>query len=250
MVTMEIERVAVAIDVVCFALREERLTLLLVQREAAPFAGEWALPGGVVRGREGLDAAATRILADRTGLQVTYLEQLYTFGDPDRDPRGRTLSVAYYALLAPANDTEPRAGRDVGAIRWATVDELPSLAFDHTRIVTYARQRLAQKISYAPLAFLILPEHFTMADLRRVHEAIEGRSYTHLSNFQTLMRSRWDLLRVSGEFDRRSKRPAQRYRYGGPLVIEGVPESVDDHRRGAETQRAAETRTDERGAGF
>jgi 8-oxo-dGTP diphosphatase len=232
---MEIERVAVAIDVVCFALREERLTLLLVQREAAPFAGEWALPGGVVRGREGLDAAATRILAERTGLQVAYLEQLYTFGDPDRDPRGRTLSVAYYALLAPTNATEPQAGRDVGALRWAPVDELPALAFDHTRIAAYARQRLAQKISYAPLPFLILPEHFTMANLRRVHEAIEGRTYTHLSNFQTLMRSRWDLLRVPGEFDRRSKRPAQRYRYGGPLAIEGAPE--EDARRREEDKR-------------
>ena len=113
------------------------------------------------------------------------------------------------------------------AIAWVPVDDLPPLAFDHTRIAAYARQRLAQKLSYAPLAFLLLPEHFTMADLRRVHEAIEGRAYTHLSNFQTLMRSRWQIVAVPGEFDRRSKRPAQRYRYGGPLEIAGAPEPAN-----------------------
>jgi 8-oxo-dGTP diphosphatase len=219
----ELERVAVAIDVACFAVRDDRLLLLLVRREAPPFAGEWALPGGVVRGREGLDAAAGRILTERPGLRVAYLEQLYTFGDPDRDPRGRTLSVTYYALLGPTSDGDIRAGRDVGAIDWIPVDALPPLAFDHTRIAAYARQRLAQKLGYAPLAFLLLPDHFTMADLRRVHEAIEGRAYTHPSNFQTLMRSRWQLAPVPGEFDRRSKRPAQRYRYGGPLDIAGAP---------------------------
>ncbi len=226
-VGVDMERVVVAVDVACFALREGQLTLLLVRREVAPFAGSWALPGGVVRGRERLDAAAMRLLAERTGLQVAYLEQLYTFDDPDRDPRGRTLSVAYYALLAPEGDAAAQAGRGVGALDWLPVDDLPPLAFDHARIAAYARRRLAQKIGYAPLAFLLLPEHFTMADLRRVHEAIEGRAYTHLSNFQTLMRSRWDLLRVPGEFDRRTKRPAQRYRYGGPLVIEGAPGEDD-----------------------
>lgn len=221
---MPIDRVAVAVDVACFALREGALRLLLVRRQAAPFADTWALPGGVVRGHEPLETAARRILAERTGLAVAYLEQLYTFGDPDRDPRGRTLSVAYYALLPPtalADAAQP--GRAVGELRWADADELPELAFDHGRIAAYARQRLAQKLAYSPLAFYLLPKKFTMADLRRVHEAIEGRRYTHLSNFQTLMRTRWDLLRVPGEFDRTSKRPAQRYRYGGALDVPGPP---------------------------
>lgn len=222
---MSIERVAVAVDVACFALREGRLAILLVQRREEPFSGAWALPGGVVRGRETLGDAATRLLAERTGLRVAYLEQLYTFDDPDRDPRGRTLSVAHYALLPRAEAFAPQAGRGVGALRWAPADDLPPLAFDHARIAAYARQRLAQKIAYAPLAFLLLPEQFTMADLRHVHEAIEGRPYTHLSNFQTLMRSRWDLLRVPGALDRRTKRPAQLYRYGGPLAVSGPPDA-------------------------
>lgn len=222
---MSIDRVAVSVDVVCFRLDAGRLQILLVRRENAPFAGSWALPGGVLGGRETLDAAAARVLAERTGLAVAYLEQLYTFGDPDRDPRGRTLAVAHYALLPLA--AEPaQAGRAVEAVAWADPDALPSLAFDHATIAAYARRRLAQKIAYTPLAFRLLPEKFTMADLRRVHEAIEGRPYTHLSNFQTLMRSRWDLLRVPGDLDRRSRRPAQRYRYGGPLTIAGPPEDA------------------------
>ena len=224
---MSIDRVAVAVDVACFALQGDRLHLLLVRRQAEPFAGEWALPGGVIQGREPLEDAARRILAERTSLAVAYLEQLYTFGEPDRDPRGRTLSIAHYALLPPgpaADAAQP--GRAVGGLRWADADDLPSLAFDHGRIAAYARQRLAQKLAYSPLAFYLLPEKFTMADLRRVHEAIEGRRYTHLSNFQTLMRARWDLLRIPGEFDRRSKRPAQRYRYGGALDVPGPPEGA------------------------
>jgi 8-oxo-dGTP diphosphatase len=225
---MPIDRVAVAVDIACFALREGRLRLLIVRRQAEPFAGAWALPGGVVQGHEPLDGAARRILGERTGLTVAYLEQLYTFGDPERDPRGRTLSIAYYALLPPtALDDAARPGRAVGELRWEEADDLPPLAFDHGRIAAYARQRLAQKLAYSPLAFYLLPEKFTMADLRRVHEAIEGRRYSHLSNFQTLMRTRWDLLRVPGEFDRSSKRPAQRYRYGGALDVPGPPDEGD-----------------------
>jgi 8-oxo-dGTP diphosphatase len=223
---MTIDRVAVSTDVAAFTLREGALHLLLVRREAEPFAGRWALPGGIVGSREPLEDAAARALAERTGLTAAYLEQLYTFGDPDRDPRGRTLSVAHLALLPPAGGTEAVAGREVGAVRWAPADDLPPLAFDHARIAAYARQRLAQKIAYAPLAFLLLPERFTMADLRAVHEAIEGRPYTHLSNFQTTMRARWDLLRVPGAFDRRTKRPAQLYRYGGPTAVAGPPPST------------------------
>src|SRR5688572_4601603 len=110
----DVQRVALAVDVACFALRHGTLELLLVQRTAAPFAGAWALPGGVVDAHEALEAAAARILADRTGVWGAFLEQLYTFGDPGRDPRGRTVSVAYYALL-PGEPPAPRTGRGVSA---------------------------------------------------------------------------------------------------------------------------------------
>jgi 8-oxo-dGTP diphosphatase len=217
-----IERVALAVDVACFALAAGRLELLLVRRDQPPFAGAWALPGGVVRADEPLDAAARRVLAERTGLvaDTAYLEQLYTFGDPGRDPRGRTVSVAHYALLASAPPA--RRGRGVGALAWRPIDLLPELAFDHGRIAAYARWRLAQKITYAPLAFQVLPESFTLGDLRAVHEAIEGRVYDP-SNFARQMLARWDLAPLPGARDRRTRRPARLYRYIGRREIAGPP---------------------------
>jgi 8-oxo-dGTP diphosphatase len=220
-----IERVALAVDVACFALDEGRLMLLLVRRTEEPFAGAWALPGGVVRAEEALDNAAARILRERTGIEGIYLEQLYTFGDPERDPRGRTVSVVYYTLLPDAQKLH-EGGRGVGAVAWHPVDALPPLAFDHQRIAEYARWRLTQKIAYTPLIFHVLPETFTMGDLRAIHEAIEGRAYDP-SNFARQMLARWDLAPVPGARDRRTRRPARLFRYIGPREIVGPPSPPD-----------------------
>ena len=217
-------RVALAVDLACFALAEGGLELMLVRRSEEPFAGEWALPGGAVGPDEGLDAAAERILAERTGLAAAYLEQLYTFGDPGRDPRGRTVSVAYYALLT--GRPRPLAGRGVLEAGWRPVEALPPLAFDHGRIAAYARWRLAQKITYTPLAFRALPERFTMGDLRAVHEAIAGQAYDP-SNFARQMLARWDLAPVPGAKDRRTRRPARLFRYIGSREIAGPPGPAD-----------------------
>jgi 8-oxo-dGTP diphosphatase len=217
-----VERVVLAVDVVCLALREERLWVLLGQRESEPFAGRWALPGGVLLPRESLDEAAERLLEERTGLRrAGYLEQLYTFGDVDRDPRGRTVSVAYYLVL-PRGEYGIRAGRGMLSVAWHPLDQLPELAFDHATIVRYARTRLGQKIDYTPLAFSILPETFTMGDLRAIHEAILGHEL-HPSNFVRQMMARWDLAPVPGERDRRTRRPARLYRYIGAREISGPP---------------------------
>jgi 8-oxo-dGTP diphosphatase len=213
--------VVLAVDLACFALTDEGLELMLVRRSEEPFAGEWALPGGTVGADEGLDAAAERILAERTGLAAAYLEQLFTFGDPGRDPRGRTVSVAYYALLT--ERPSPLAGRGVLEAGWQRVDALPPLAFDHGRIAAYARWRLAQKITYTPLAFRALPERFTMGDLRAVHEAVAGQAYDP-SNFARQMLARWDLAPVPGLKDRRTRRPARLFRYIGPREIAGPPD--------------------------
>jgi 8-oxo-dGTP diphosphatase len=219
----ELERAAVSVDVVCFALLGDALNVLLVQRASAPFAGAWALPGGAVRTREPLDAAATRLLAERSGVSGTYLEQLYTFGDPGRDPRGRTLSVAYFTLLPTVDQQPARRGRGVREVGWFAVDALPApLAFDHARIVAYARWRLAQKLTYTPLAFHVLPATFTLGDLRTFQEAVDGRRYDP-SNFQKQMLARWDLAPVSGVKDHRTRRPARLYRYIGPRQIAGPP---------------------------
>jgi 8-oxo-dGTP diphosphatase len=198
--------------------------VLLVQRSEAPFATSWALPGGAVEPDEPLDTAAARLLAERTGIQgaQAYLEQLYTFGDPGRDPRGRTVSVTYFALLNNAEQAPVRAGRGVQDVAWWPVDELPQLAFDHGRIAAYARRRLAQKLTYTPLAFHVLPETFTLGDLRTLYEAVEGRRYDP-SNFPKQMLARWDLAPVPGIRDRRTRRPARLYRYIGPREIAGPP---------------------------
>jgi 8-oxo-dGTP diphosphatase len=223
------ERVVLSVDVACFALEGERLALLLVQRADAPFANSWALPGGAVEVDEPLDTAAARLLAERTGIggAHAYLEQLYTFGDPGRDPRGRTLSVTYFALLNTGKQTPVRAGRGVHDVAWWPTDGLPQLAFDHNRIAAYARRRLAQKLAYTPLAFHVLPETFTLGDLRTLYEAVEGRRYDP-SNFPKQMLARWDLAPVPGVRDRRTRRPARLYRYIGPREIAGPPEHLED----------------------
>jgi 8-oxo-dGTP diphosphatase len=226
-VAAELQRVALAVDVVCFALRAGALELLLVRRGAEPFSGMWALPGGVVGADEPLEAAAGRVLAERTGVWGAFLEQLYTFGDPGRDPRGRTVAVAYYALL-PGEPPAPRTGRGVDAAAWYPVTDLPPLAFDHGQIAEYARWRLGQKVDYTPLVFHILPETFTLADLRRVYESIQGQPFDP-SNFNRQMLARWDLAPVPGLRDRRTKRPARLYRYIGPPEIPGPPPAPQAH---------------------
>jgi 8-oxo-dGTP diphosphatase len=218
--------VVLSVDVACFALDGGEVRLLLVRRAAEPFAGWWALPGGAAQGAESLDHTAGRVLAERTeltgaALGDAYLEQLYTFGDPGRDPRGRTVSVAYYAIL-PATVPLPRRGRQVSDLTWAPLEGLPPLAFDHARIAAYARWRLAQKLEYSPLAFRLLPERFTMADLRRLHETLQGHPLDP-SNFARQMLARWDLAPVPGERDRRRGRPARLFRYIGPPHVPGPP---------------------------
>jgi len=218
-----LQRVALSLDVACFQVRAGTLVLLLMRRSEPPFSGSWALPGGLVLPDEPLDAAALRVLDERTHVRGSYLEQLYTFGDPDRDPRGRTVSVAYYSLLMEGGQGE-KPGRGAEELAWLPVNALPPLAFDHDQIAAYARQRLVQKITYAPLAFRVLPEQFTMADLRSIHEAILGDAL-HPSNFVRKMLGRWDLAPVSGVRDRRSRRPARLYHYIGPPEILGPPGS-------------------------
>ncbi len=220
-------------DIVCFALADRELQMLLIRRRDEPHAGVWSLPGGEVAADEPLDDAAQRVLSETTGLWGLYLEQLYTFGDPGRDPRGRAISVAYYAVL-PSGVPSMRQpgqtplGRSVQEARWFSFDHLPGpLAFDHGRIASYARWRLAQKIEYTPLAFYLLPEQFTMADLRAVHEAVTGEQYD-ASNFSRQMLARWDLAPVPGSRDRRTRRPARLFQYIGPREIPGSPDDVLD----------------------
>jgi 8-oxo-dGTP diphosphatase len=162
---------AVTVDGVVFGFDDADLKLLLIQRKVDPFKGKWALPGGFVRPDEDLEAAVRRELADETGITRLYLEQLFSFGDPKRDPRERVISVAYYALVKLA-DHRLRAASDAVDVAWFPVAELPKLAFDHEKFVEVALRRLKAKVRYEPIGFELLPEKFTLGELQRLYEAV------------------------------------------------------------------------------
>jgi 8-oxo-dGTP diphosphatase len=171
--TYEYARPALAVDCVVFGLDERELKVLLIQR-AHPPRHAWALPGGFVRIDETLDDAARRELAEEAGVRDVYLEQLYTFGALDRDPRERVVTVAYYAL-AKLGDHAVRAATDAMGVGWFGLGELPKLAFDHAQIVDAARDRLRGKVRYAPIGFELLPPRFSLTQLQRLYELALGK---------------------------------------------------------------------------
>lgn len=168
------ERPAVTVDIVLFTIIGSELKVLLIKRRDPPFADMWALPGGFVRKGETLRDAALRELSEETSVKGVYLEQLYTFGDPGRDPRMWVVTVAYYALISSEN-LSLKADTDAVDVGWHPVYSLPPLAFDHKQIVDYALERLRGKLNYTTVGFELLPEKFTLTELQRVYEAILGR---------------------------------------------------------------------------
>jgi 8-oxo-dGTP diphosphatase len=168
------EHPSVTVDVVIFTLQEGKLHALLVRRKRWPFEGYWAIPGGFVGMHESLDEAARRELEEETGVRDIYLEQLYTFGEPGRDPRTRVISVAYIALIR-ADRQVLRVSDESTDVRWFPVDGLPApLAFDHDTILDYALSRLRSKLEYTTLAFQLLPEVFSILELKQIYEQILG----------------------------------------------------------------------------
>src|SRR5437016_9436748 len=164
-------RAALTVDCVVFGYDAGELKVLLIQRGLEPFKGKWAFPGGFVRVDETLDDAARRELAEEAGLKDVFLEQLYSFGDLDRDPRERVVSVAYYALVK-LSDHRAKAATDAANAEWFPVSELPKLAFDHADIVATALARLKGKVRYQPIGFELLPALFTLSQLQHLYEAI------------------------------------------------------------------------------
>src|SRR5215469_5676397 len=167
------DRPAVAVDVVILSVRDGRLEVILVKRNHPPFEGLWSIPGGFVRYDESLEAAAKRKLAEVTGVSDVYLEQLYTFGDPERDPRMRVITVVYYALIRADQMQIPVLGDTAYLVCWAY--DLPPLAFDHANIMRYSLQRLRAKLEYTTIGFQLLAHEFTMSELQEVYQAILNR---------------------------------------------------------------------------
>jgi len=202
-------KLLVTVDIVLFTIRDRRLHLLLIRRRAKPFENRYALPGGFVGEEESLDTAATRELREETGVEKVYLEQLYTFGDLKRDPRGRVITVAYYALVPHTHVLH--AGTDASDAAWFPVTELPSLAFDHRKIVEYAHQRIRNKLDYTSVGFELLPDKFTLTELQSVHEAILGENLDK-RNFRRKVIQK-GIVKPAKEWRYAGRKPAQLHRF-------------------------------------
>jgi 8-oxo-dGTP diphosphatase len=205
----------VGVSVVIFSIQpgpqRQQLSVLLVRRNKPPYENQWAMPGGWVRTGEGLEAAAQRHLHTKAGLTSTYLEQLYTFGRPDRDPREHRIAVAYYALVSSAAAQLPEAKADREA-RWFPADCVPKpLAFDHDEILSYALWRLRNKVSYAYVAYQLLPPTFTLAELRKVYEVILDHPLDP-TNFRRKVEASGTIIPTGKRVEGGAHRPPQLYR--------------------------------------
>lgn len=204
---------SLTVDCVLFGYEVAKtLQVLLIERKYEPYAGCWALPGGFVNEDENLDQAALRELQEETGVSNVFIEQLYSFGEPNRDPRGRVVTVAYFGLInlqqhpiAPASDAKE--------VQWFALDQLPKLAFDHQQILEVAVNRLRAKVRYQPIGFELLPEQFTLSQLQDLYEAILGlKNELNKRNFRTRF-LKMGVLREVGRQQMVSHRPAMLYEF-------------------------------------
>jgi 8-oxo-dGTP diphosphatase len=208
-------RPIVSVDLVIVALAPTGLEALLMQRAEEPFTGSWALPGGFVRLEEDadLEAAARRVLRQKTGIETPYLEQLETVGDRRRDPRGWSLSVAYVALIA-ADEVGLQAGANAADVAWRPIDgeaAATPLAFDHSEILRSGLRRIRNKVEYSTLPTHLLPAAFTLSDLQSVYERLLGRPLDK-SAFRKRIAEADFAEPIPGAMRRASNRPAQLYR--------------------------------------
>jgi 8-oxo-dGTP diphosphatase len=210
-------RPSVTVDVVIFSLRNEDLQVLLIERGHPPFEGMWAIPGGFVGIDESLETAALREMEEETGVHDVYLEQLYTFGDPDRDPRGRVITVAYFALV-PAGAVDPQAGTDAARTGWWSIYDLPPLAFDHGDILAYALKRLRYKLEYSAVGFELLPETFTLSELQATYELVLDEELDKRNFRRKVLNA--DVIEETGEYQTGEGRPAMLYRFRDDAVAE------------------------------
>lgn len=226
--TYDYPRPLVTVDCVIFGLDESsRLKVLLIQRKNEPFKDLWALPGGFVEMDEPLKQAALRELEEETGVVDVFVEQLYTFGNPGRDPRGRVISVAYYALVN-LEEHPVQAASDARHVRWFEVEELPQLAFDHQEILQVAIQRLRAKVRYQPIGFELLPEKFTLTQLQQLYETILGvEEPLNKRNFRTRI-LRMGVLKEVGKQEGVAHRPAKLYTFDKERYQELVRERYED----------------------
>ncbi len=210
----------VGVDNVIFSVdtSQNRLLVLLVMRHQEPFLNQWSLPGTLVRQGESLEDAAYRILAEKIRVKNLYLEQLYTFGGPNRDPREeansygvRYLSVSYFALVR--FEEAELIANGVSGIAWYPVKQVPKLAFDHNEVLAYGHRRLRNKLEYSPVAFEVLPEMFTLSDLYQLYTTVLGENFSDYSNFRARLLKLGFLSDTGIKVSRGAGRPASLYRF-------------------------------------
>jgi len=195
------QNIEIAVDAIVFGYnKEDGVRLLLIKRKYDPFKGEWAIPGGFVLDNESLEDAVERELQEETGVKINYLEQLYTFGKPGRDPRRRIISVAYFGLVKSSQFEKLNATTDAEEAQWFNIKELPKLAFDHQEILKIAIERLRAKITYQPIGFELLEQKFPFSDLEHLYSALLDRPIDR-RNFKKKVMS----LGILEELDEKAK---------------------------------------------
>lgn len=205
------KRPLVAVDIIIFTIKDNDLKVILVKRGIPPFKGKWAIPGGFVKIDESLEEAAKRELKEEAGVSEVYLEQLYTFGTPKRDPRTRVISVVYFALVN-ASGIKLKATTDASEAEFFSAYKAPSLAFDHDSILKYALQRLRWKLEYTTTAFSLLPDKFTLTELQKAYEIIFNKKFDK-RNFRKKILS-LGIIEPTGKMqDSVSHRPAELYSF-------------------------------------
>lgn len=210
--TYKYPKPSVTVDCVVFGLdNDEKLKVMLIQRGVEPFQDRWALPGGFVKLEESLETAAIRELKEETGIEGVFLEQLFTFGEVNRDPRERVITVAYYALVN-LDKYQIEATTDAQNAQWFAVDSLPSLAFDHDQIILVALNRLKGKLRYEPIGFELLPNKFTLTQLQKLYEMVLGQKLDK-RNFRNKILKMNLLLDIDEMQTGVSHRPAKLYRF-------------------------------------
>lgn len=211
------ERPSVTVDLVIFTLRQGQLQVLLVKRKHWPFEGMWALPGGFVHMDESLEEAARRELGEETSVRDVYLEQLYTFGAPDRDPRTRVITVAYFALVS-SDHLKLRAATDAADADWFPAANLPPLAFDHAGILSYAVTRLRYKLEYSAVGFQLLPAEFTLTELQTAYETILDEKLDKRNFRRRILQA--GVVEETGFYRIGEHRPAKLFRFRDDAVAE------------------------------
>lgn len=206
--------IKVAVDAIVFGYsKQDGVSVLLIQRKYEPFKNSWAIPGGFVSDNESLEEAVHRELMEETGIEVNYLEQLYTFGEPDRDPRQRVISVAYFGLVKSAQFQQLKASTDAEDARWFSIKKLPVLAFDHKQILQIAIERLRVKVRYQPIGFELLDKKFPFSDLEKLYAALLDKELNR-RNFSKKILS-FEFLEETGELSKSEGkgRPSKMYQF-------------------------------------